>query len=120
MARAKLTDRKLKALKRKGKRYDVMDTEVSGFGVRVSEIGQRTFILVARYPGSSNPNTRRALGEYPTQSLQEARTKARKWRDLISRPGKTPRPRMSARSVRNYASTRPPSHPLPRTLLSGT
>jgi len=66
MARAKLTDRKLKALKRKGKRYkgkryDVMDTEVSGFGVRVSEIGQRTF-LVARYPGSSNPNTSGARG----------------------------------------------------------
>ena len=107
MARAKLTDRKLKALKRKGKRYDVMDTEVSGFGVRVSEIGQRTL--------SWSPATRAV-----TQSLQEARTKARKWRDLISRPGKTPRPRMSARSVTNYASTRPPSHPLPRTLLSGT
>ena len=55
----RLTDRKLQALRRGGTRYDVMDTDVPGFGVRVSEIGQRTFILIARYPGSSNP-TRRA------------------------------------------------------------
>ena len=60
MARNRLTDRKLKTLRRSGKRYDVMDTDVPGFGVRVSEIGQKTFILIARYPGSSNP-TRRAL-----------------------------------------------------------
>jgi integrase len=50
--------------------------------VRVSEKGQRTFILIARYPGSPNP-TRRALGEYPAISLEKARTRARAWRDLI-------------------------------------
>ena len=65
MAKHRLTDRKLKTLRRKGTRYDVMDTDVPGFGVRVSEIGQRTFILIARYPGSSNP-TRRALGRIPS------------------------------------------------------
>ena len=65
----RLTDRKLKALRRKGKRYDVMDSDVPGFGVRVSEVGQKTFILIARYPGSTNP-TRRALGEYPSLSLR--------------------------------------------------
>ena len=47
-----------------------------------SEIGQRTFILIARYPGSSNP-TRRALGEYPALSLTKARERAREWRELI-------------------------------------
>ena len=79
----RLTDRKLKALRRKHNRYEVMDTEVPGFGVRVSEIGQKTFILVARYPGSKNP-TRRALGAYPAVGLQKARLRAREWRDLIS------------------------------------
>jgi integrase len=79
-----LTDRKLQAFKRKGKRYDVMDTDVPGFGVRVSEIGQKTFILIARYPGSPNP-TRRALGEYPALSLQKARERARDWRELIQK-----------------------------------
>ncbi len=71
------------------KRYDVMDTDVRGFGVRVSEKGQRTFILLARYPGSTNP-TRRALGEYPTLSLEKARVKARRWREFIAE-GKDPR-----------------------------
>ena len=82
MAKNHLTDRKLKALRRQSKRYDVMDTDVPGFGVRVSEIGQKTFILIARYPGSPNP-TRRALGEYPALSLEDARGRARDWRDLI-------------------------------------
>jgi len=50
MPKKRLTDRTLKALRRTGKGYDVMDADVPGFGIRVSEIGQRTFILVARYP----------------------------------------------------------------------
>ena len=79
-----LTDRKLKSLKpaKPGQRYDVMDT-VRGFGVRVTDKGQRTFILIARYPGSTNP-TRRALGEYPTLSLEKAREKARAWHKLLA------------------------------------
>ncbi|MGH6865789.1 MAG: tyrosine-type recombinase/integrase [Methyloceanibacter sp.] len=84
-----MTDRKLQSLKPGNKRYDVMDVDVRGFGVRVTEKGQRTFILIARYPGSTNP-TRRALGEYPTLSLEKARVKARRWRDLIAE-GKDPR-----------------------------
>ena len=72
MVRNRLTDRKIKALRRKGFRYDVMDTDVPGFGVRIGEAGLKTFILIARYPGSENP-TRRALGEYPALSLQKAR-----------------------------------------------
>jgi hypothetical protein len=82
----RLTDRRIKALKaaKRGKRYDVPDGEVRGLGVRVSDKGQRTFVLIARYPGSDNP-TRRALGEYPTLSLADARDKARHWRELIRR-----------------------------------
>ena len=93
MARQVLTDRALKALKPApaGKRLDIMDAVVPGFGVRVTDkadqdgkAAQRTFILVARYPGSSNP-TRRALGEYGAISLEKAREKARHWHDLIHR-----------------------------------
>jgi integrase len=91
MARKRLTDRTLKALKpaKAGGRYDVMDADVSGLGVRVTDKGQRTFILIARYYGSKNP-TRRALGEYPTLTLEKAREKARIWRELI-RAGKDPK-----------------------------
>ena len=84
MAKKRLTDRALKALKPRRQRYDLMDTDVPGFGVRVSEKGQRTFILIARYPGSSNP-ARRAVGEYPTVSLEKARRRAREWRHLIEK-----------------------------------
>ena len=73
----RLTDRKLQALKpaAPGKRYDVMDTDVRGFGVRVTDKGQRTFMLLTRYPGSTNP-TRRAIGEYPTLTLEKARAES--------------------------------------------
>ena len=81
----RLTDRTLQALKpaKAGKRYDVMDADVRGFGVRVTDKGQRTFILIARYPGSTNP-TRRAIGEYPTLTLEKAREKARAWHKLLA------------------------------------
>jgi integrase len=91
MPKKRLTDRTLKALKpaKAGTRYDVMDADVSGLGVRVTDKGQRTFILISRYRGSKNP-TRRALGEYPTLTLEKAREKARIWRELI-RAGKDPK-----------------------------
>jgi hypothetical protein len=53
----RLTDRKLQALKpaARGKRYDLMDTDVRGFGVRVTDKGQRTFVLLTRYPAAPIP-----------------------------------------------------------------
>jgi integrase len=109
MAKRVLTARTLKALKPalKGKRIDHMDAVVPGFGVRVTDkvdekgrAAQRTFILVARYPGSTNP-TRRALGEFDQRdrlprataelasatllTLEEARDKARLWLDQLAR-----------------------------------
>jgi integrase len=88
MPKRVLNDRTLKARKAlkaasAGKRYEVMDAIVPGLGVRVTERGTKTFILVTRYPGSKNP-TRRALGKYGKLSLDEARTKARHWHELIA------------------------------------
>ncbi len=91
MARQKLTDRTLKALKPGVKPYDVMDSLAPGLGVRVMgtiEAPVRSFIFLARYPGSKNP-TRRALGPYPAITLEEARKVAAAWRDLI-KVGKYP------------------------------
>jgi integrase len=80
----RLTDRGLRALKpaKRGKPYDVMDAVLPGLGVRVSETGRRTFVLVGRFPGSRNP-TRRALGEYGALTLEQARARARDWLELI-------------------------------------
>jgi hypothetical protein len=102
--RTNLNDRILKALKgaTDGKPYDVRDTVVPGLRVRVMGSGQRTFVLLGRYPGSKQP-TRRALGTYverskidttqePTDAevlaldvltLAEARRKAKLWRGMI-------------------------------------
>ena len=83
MAKRNINDRIVKALKpAQTGHYDLMDTVVPGFGVRVSASGRRTFMLVSRYPGSRNP-TRRALGTYGVLSLEKARQKARDWVQLI-------------------------------------
>jgi integrase len=91
MAKRTLNDRMLKALKpaAMGKRYDVMDALMPGFGVRVTDKGTKTFVLVARFPGYEQP-TRRAIGEYGELTLEAARAKARDWHALI-RTGKDPR-----------------------------
>lgn len=55
----------------------------SGFGLRVSQTGRKTFILAARYPGKAGG--RRALGAYPVLSLQSAHAKADAWLATIER-----------------------------------
>jgi integrase len=81
-----LNDRTLKTIKpaKPGRRDMYMDSLVPGFGVRVTDKGNKTFVLVARYPGSSNP-TRRSLGDVGALSLADARTKARKWIEMLGR-----------------------------------
>ena len=88
MVRKNLTDRKVRSLKRDRKledklgHYDTWDAVVPGLGVRTSATGRRTFVLVARYPGSRNP-TRRALGVYGELTLEQAREKARTWLEML-------------------------------------
>ena len=56
----KLTDRFIKAKKaaKPGKRDTYMDTDERGLGLRVTDTGAKSFILVARYPGTPvNPET---------------------------------------------------------------
>lgn len=86
MPRENLTVKRLDALKPApaGTRYEIMDGIVPGMGVRVTDKGQRTFIFVSRFPGSTNP-TRRALGEYGTLTLDAAREKARAWHAMIAK-----------------------------------
>jgi integrase len=94
MEKRLLTDRYVRSLEpaASGERYDVFDSREPGFGVRVNDdidksrpgkAGRVTFILYARFPGSPNP-TRRKLGLYGAEfTLEKARRKAAKWRELI-------------------------------------
>jgi len=127
-----LNDRFLKSLKPalKGETYDVMDIPVPGYGVRVSETGRKTLILIARYPGSKNP-TRRKLGLYGVLTASGGRDMARDWLELI-RKGKDPQveeERQRIEAERNRANSFPaaveqyirhkvigadPAHPLQR------
>ena len=79
MARKTLTDRLLRTLK-----ADTADAVVPGLAVRIGAAGQKTFVLIGRYPGRRNP-TRRAIGVYPAISLEQARDTARDWIALIQR-----------------------------------
>jgi hypothetical protein len=46
-----------------GRREGVWDAQIPGLGVRVTDTGAKSFVLVVRYPGSSSPSPR-ALGAY--------------------------------------------------------
>lgn len=91
----RLTDATISALPPapKGTRNEIGDDLVSGLAVRVTDKGKKTFVLIARFPGSPNP-TRRAIGEYPATSLKEAREEAKNWL-LLLRKGIDPRDELS-------------------------
>lgn len=102
-----LTDRKLASLKAaaRGKHYDTWERD--GFGVRVSDRGTRTFVLMARYHGAKSHPTRRAIGHYPTVTLAQARETAARWRQWISQ-GKDPAieiERQKAAELRKHEAT---------------
>jgi integrase len=88
------TDRTLRALApaRATKRYEIWDTKLPGFGVRVGDdvdkgrpgkAGRIAFILYARYPSKPRSPTRRVLGQYGELTLEQARDKAADWLALI-------------------------------------
>ena len=76
-----LTDRTIKALKPRLKRFEIMDAVVPGFGVRVTESGARSYILIGRFGGAANP-TRRTIGAVGAMTLEQARATARQWLEL--------------------------------------
>lgn len=80
----KLSDKLLKTLKPEaGKRTDIAyDSEVPGFGVRVTETGAKSFILNYYIAGRER---RMTIGKYPAWSLTAARQEAKELRKQIDR-----------------------------------
>lgn len=99
-----LTDRRLKSLKAaaKGKHYDEWDTTVPGLGVRVSDTGRKTFVLMKRLQKGGSP-VRRAIGAYGAITLADARTTAQEWIKLIG-AGKDPAQEKARKQENTFAS----------------
>jgi len=72
-----------------GHRTTIYDALVPGLAVRITDRGHKTFILGARYSGSTN-FTVRELGEVGAITMSAVRDKAREWLALI-RAGRDPR-----------------------------
>ena len=91
-AKRALTDKTIKKLAKHpakpGKRYDVMDALVPGFGIRVSDRAHLTYFLGGRFPNSKH-YTRREIAEVGALTLPDARRKARTWIEWI-KAGKDP------------------------------
>ena len=77
-----LTDRAIKAAKPKARAYDKHDSVVPGLLLEVRPSGLKRLALLKRFPGSKNP-TRRLIGQYGAVSLEQARTTARRWLELV-------------------------------------
>ncbi len=77
----KFTKKFIDELKTTGKDYFLWDSEVPGFGLKISAAGRKTFVLQYR---DSNKNTKRlSLGVYPALHPQLAREKAlTTWSDI--------------------------------------
>lgn len=86
MDRRMLTDRGIATLKAApaGRRIEVFDTKVDRLLVRVTDRGQKSFVLFTRFPGAAGP-ARRRIGRVGKMSLDTARRKARHWLDMIER-----------------------------------
>jgi integrase len=102
LAKKPLTDRAIAAAKpaAPGKRKLVWDAVVPGFGLRVTDTGSKSFVLVVRYPGTRYP-TPRSLGTVGAISLAEARDTARDWLSQI-RKGVDPKASKLARQAETF------------------
>ena len=67
------TERLVKSLKPGPKRLDYWDGKVPGFGLRISESGRKTWVVLYRASGRLRRYT---LGTYPTLPLKDAREMA--------------------------------------------
>jgi integrase len=87
VSRQTLTDRFIGSRKAAlpGKRDEYQDSIVPGLALRVTDRGHKSFVLIARYPSHPRNPTRRALGNCGALSLDSARTKARRWLELIGK-----------------------------------
>ena len=78
MEPTKLTKTTVERLPATGKRYEVRDTDLSGFLVRVGADGSKSYYLIYRAgKGRAAPKKRLHLGAYPRITVEQARALAK-------------------------------------------
>ena len=77
-----LTDLLIRKLKSGTERIEVWDAKLPGFGIRVSQSGTKSFVLLYRFGGLPR---RLTLGRYPVLGLGEARELAREALHQVTR-----------------------------------
>jgi integrase len=75
--RAKLTERNVSALAEEAREYLVFDTEVTGFGCRVSPRGRKSFFIQYRDDGGRTRRMKIGNGFHPTVKVEWARRQAK-------------------------------------------
>lgn len=81
VTKMKFTKSLIDSLKITGKDYFLWDSEVPGFGIKISAAGRKTFVL--QYRDSSRNTKRLSLGVYPALHPQTAKEKAlTTWADI--------------------------------------
>jgi integrase len=90
-----------------GKRAIYPDGIVPGMGLRVTDRGHKSFVLIARYPLQPKHPTPRALGDYGAITLDQARQKARAWLEMIGKgiDPKIDEERQKGAALRRQANT---------------
>jgi integrase len=78
----RFTDRTVSTLKAKLKRYEVWEDSRTGFGVRVSPRGTKSWIYMYRFEGKAR---RMTLGTYPQMSLADANLKVAEAKKTLSK-----------------------------------
>ena len=77
--RTKLTKRVVDAAEPTGKRHEIWDSELSGFGLRIEESGKKTFFVRYRVGGGRRATRRNmTIGTYGAVTPEEARGEAKK------------------------------------------
>jgi Arm DNA-binding domain len=82
--RSELTVKEVEALRPapSGKRYDISDPGQHGFGIRVNDRGEGTYVLATRFPGATQP-TRREIGKVAEIDLTKACATAKAWLAMV-------------------------------------
>lgn len=95
--KAKLTKRHVESLPVKASRYDVFDGELSGFHIRISPNGKRTYQLY--YRTGSGQERRPKIGQHGAITCEQARDIAKRWLAEVAMGGDPSLVRTNAREA---------------------